>query len=72
MEAYVTAKQMAANFNISKEFAYVIMREMEQRNRKGFLRVGRLLRARPTDFEAYLLERMKGEGTNDLQRKIEA
>ena len=71
MEAYVTAKQMAANFNISKEFAYVIMREMEERNRPGFLRIGRLLRARPTEFEGYLLTRMKGEG-NDLQGKIEA
>lgn len=71
MEAYVTAKQMAANFNISKEFAYVIMREMEQQNRPGFLRIGRLLRARPTEFEDYLLTRMKGE-ENDLQGKIEA
>jgi hypothetical protein len=61
MEAYVTAKQMAAVYSISTDQAYVIMREMEKKQRPGLLRIGRLLRARPTEFEAYLIERMKGD-----------
>lgn len=61
MEAYVTAKQISAAFAISKEQAYLIMREMEEQKRPGFLRIGKLLRAKPTEFEAYLIERMKGE-----------
>lgn len=70
MDAYVTARQMAAYFSISKAEAYIIMHEMETRKKPGLLRIGRLLRARPKEFEAYLLERMKGDN-DDLQREIE-
>lgn len=69
MEAYVTARQMAAYFSISEGEVYIIMREMETQKRPGLLRIGRLLRARPKDFEDYLVERMKGDN-NDLQREI--
>lgn len=61
MEAYVTAKQMAAHYAMSTDQAYVIMHEMEIKQMPGLLRIGRLLRVRPTEFEAYLIERMKGD-----------
>lgn len=67
MEAYITAKHLAAHFAISKAEAYIIMHEMESQGRNGLLRIGRLLRARPAAFEEYLRERMTN---NDLQGKI--